>query len=351
MARKRVRASPLAFEVLQLFDRWRSAESLAGRFRQFDAAMVRSAVRALEHHSLLERRDRRLCPPERAWKNWSPAAALLHFSTRDGRYRPDLAEVARRLRRRAKTVPMPSFAKHYPGARQIPLPPPNTQGDFPQVLLGRRTWRRFSNQPVRLQHLATLLWLTWGIQWRVDLSGIGRVALKTSPSAGARHPLEVYVLALRVHGLPRGLYHYAPDAHRLELVRRGSSSQQATGYLAGQSWFGSAAALMLMTAVFPRVQWKYHSPRAYLTVLVDAGHVCQTFCLVATWLGLAPFCTMALADSKIERDLGIDGVRESVLYAAGVGARPEGAGWAPWPSRAYGRRIPNLPSFGAGVRQ
>jgi SagB-type dehydrogenase family enzyme len=78
-----------------------------------------------------------------------------------------------------------------------------------------------------------------------------------------------------------------------------------------------------MTAVFPRTQWKYESPRAYRVVLAEAGHLCQTFCLVATWLGLAPFCTMALADSRIEKDLGIDGVTESVLYAAGVGRQPQ----------------------------
>ena len=40
---------------------------------------------------------------------------------------------------------------------------------------------------------------------------------------------------------------------------------------------------------------------------------------------------MALADSPIEADLGIDGVSESVLYAAGVGVRPDGLGWAPAP--------------------
>jgi hypothetical protein len=33
---------------------------------------------------------------------------------------------------------------------------------------------------------------------------------------------------------------------------------------------------------------------------------------------------MALADSRIEQDLGLDGVSESVLYAAGVGTRPSG---------------------------
>jgi nitroreductase len=57
-------------------------------------------------------------------------------------------------------------------------------------------------------------------------------------------------------------------------------------------------------------------------VLLEAGHACQTFCLVATRLGLAPFCTMAFADSRVEADLGVDGVTESVLYAAGVGRPP-----------------------------
>ena len=74
-----------------------------------------------------------------------------------------------------------------------------------------------------------------------------------------------------------------------------------------------------MTAVFQRTMWKYQHVRAYRVVLLDAGHLCQTFCLVATWLGLAPFCTAALKDTLIEKELGIDGIRESVLYVAGVG--------------------------------
>jgi hypothetical protein len=76
-------------------------------------------------------------------------------------------------------------------------------------------------------------------------------------------------------------------------------------------------------------------------VLVEAGHLCQTFCLAATWLGLAPFCTMALADSAIEKDLAIDGINESILYAAGVGGAATGVRWAPWHSGAHGRRVPN----------
>jgi SagB-type dehydrogenase family enzyme len=147
-------------------------------------------------------------------------------------------------------------------------------------------------------------------------------------------------MALRVKGLDRGLYHYNAGNHRLELLHAGATAARACSYLNGQWWFGGAAALVLMTAVFARPQWKYPASRAYRIVLIDAGHVCQTFCLAATWLGLAPFCTMALADSKIEYDLKIDGVTESIIYAAGVGMRPKGTDWA-WPSRPYGRRISN----------
>jgi nitroreductase len=91
---------------------------------------------------------------------------------------------------------------------------------------------------------------------------------------------------------------------------------------------------VFFSAVYDRYQWKYSDPRAYRATLIEAGHQCQTFCLTATWLGLAPFCTMALADTRIEQDLGIDGVSESVLYATGVGPKPAGVAWAPWANTA-----------------
>ena len=116
-----------------------------------------------------------------------------------------------------------------------------------------------------------------------------------------------------------GLYHYQPATHPFERITTNASAEKAWLYCARQHFVRNAAALFLMTAVFPRTMWKYHHARAYRVVLLNAGHLCQTFCLVATWLGLAPFCTAALKDTLIEKDLGIDGIRESVLYVAEVG--------------------------------
>jgi SagB-type dehydrogenase family enzyme len=194
---------------------------------------------------------------------------------------------------------------------------------------------------VTLAALGSLLDLSSRVQYWVDVPGVGRLPMKTYPSGGAQHPLEVYVLARKVEGLTAGLYHYAADAHRLERLRAGATSRQLRTYLPGQPWFGSASALLIITAVFPRMQWKYEFARAYRAVLTESGHLGQNLCLAATWLGLAPFCTMALADSLIERDLGIDGVAESVLYAAGVGSKPDGAVWAPWPTNRRLTRTPN----------
>ena len=72
---------------------------------------------------------------------------------------------------------------------------------------------------------------------------------------------------------------------------------------------------------------RYGYSRAYRAPFVEAGHLCQTFCLLATAQGLAPFCAMAFSDSAVENDLRIDGISESALYTAGVGARPAHASW------------------------
>lgn len=343
--RTRVAAAPLTCDILDFFGQWRPASALGRRFPQFSAPSLADALSRLVRVGLLEHSSAQRNQESHAfatWSDWTPAAVFFHMSTKDSHVPIEPEDSVRELRRLARAKPMPPPVKNYPKTRQIRLPAPATQGEFPQVLLERRTWRQLSQRALRLDDLATLLGLTFGVQSWVEVRGIGRVALKTSPSGGARHPIEAYVLARRVRGLDRGLYHYHAGNHRLELLSKGGvSAARISSYLNGQWWFGGAAAVVLMTAVFARPQWKYPASRAYRIVLIDAGHLCQTFCLVATWLGLAPFCTMALADTKIENDLGIDGVTESIIYTAGVGARLGDADRARWPTRVYGRRIPN----------
>jgi SagB-type dehydrogenase family enzyme len=258
---------------------------------------------------------------------WNPAAGLFHTATKHVHFLP--ARVASRiLHEQARRWPMPSPVKRIRNVRVTDLPRPALESEFPRILCARRTWRRFSARPVAMRDLATMLALTAGVhQWvRTDL---GDAPLKTSPSGGARHPIECYVCVRRVTGVRPGLYHYAADVHALEKIRGGNLAKRLRVWMPQSRYFAKAAFVVLFTAVFERQLWRYPYARAYRAALAEAGHVCQTFCLTATWLGLAPFCLMGLADREIERDLRIDGITESVLYAAGAGVRPRGLSWAP----------------------
>jgi SagB-type dehydrogenase family enzyme len=343
-----ISADPIVASVLDCFSHWRTPAQVCSLLSDFTPTSVRSSLRHLSRLGFLIRegswQTREDASLQKAWAPWWPAAALLHFSSKNLQWIPDLKKSRLMLQAQARRQPAPQAVKQYPQAPRLGLPAPCIRGEFPEVLLARRTWREFSPRALELSDLSTLLWLTCGVQHWVRLPDpIGRVALKTSPSGGARHPLETYVAALRVRGLAPGLYHYSPDLHRLELLRKGCTARQCSTYLAGQWWYGAAGAIIFMTAVFGRNQWKYPDSAGYRTVILDAGHLCQTFCLTATWLGLAPFCTMAMKDSKVERDLGLDGITESVVYAAGVGTKPQ-KDWAPWPEPGVElTKSPNFP--------
>jgi SagB-type dehydrogenase family enzyme len=330
--------SPLTAEVLDFCGGWRTLGELSAHLPQFSRASLAAAVRILEQCTLLERSDapRAVERAHEPWAPWDPAAGFFHFSTKDVPFGRDHELGEREFREHVKTHPMPPAVVRRRGAPFRALPAAGRTGEFREVLESRRTWRRFGRRPLDLQSLGTLLDLTFRIREWMTVEGQGRVPLKTSPSGGARHPLEAYVLSVDVRGLPRGLYHYRPDRHGLERLTRTATRKQIEDYLPSQYWYRGAAALVLITAVFERSRWRYDYPRGYRAVLIEAGHFCQTFLLAATWLGLAPFCSMALADSRIEGDLGVDGVNESVVYAAGVGTRPPGVAraQAPAPRRA-----------------
>lgn len=317
-----VAGRPITCEVLDFFNEWRTPRKAVAHFTGYTPESVRSTVSQLLTMGLLLRRnspeakkDSRLA---KEWSSWLPDGSF-HFSTKDARYVKRKRSLAEWKNVLPKTPP-PKIFKSVRGTKKMRLPTPAFgDSEFVRVLMKRKTHREFSRQPITLETVSQLLSLVWGVCGYFDSQVFGRLLHKTSPSGGARHPGEVYLMALRVKGLKAGLYHYHPGRHQLETISTNSTPQKAKLYCAHQSYAKNAAALFLMTAVFERTMWKYHKSRAYRVVLLDAGHLCQTFCLVATWLGLAPFCTAALKDTLIEDDLRIDGIAESVLYVAGVG--------------------------------
>jgi SagB-type dehydrogenase family enzyme len=315
-------ARPQACEILDFFTRWRTQDEAISRFPEYSKRSVRSAVAQLKNHGLLLTegsadavRDEKIT---RDWKAWLPEGGF-HFATKNAAYvRTQTRD--RWLKSILPKTPAPNPFKALTGTEKIRLSLlAPSDSEFIHVLKARRTYREFSTRPLPVEVLSQLLSLVWGVTGYVHSPIFGKLPLKTSPSGGSRHPGEVYVAALRVRGLRSGLYHYHPARHQLELIQNGVSRSRVWRYCAHQDYVKDAAALFIMTAMFKRTMWKYNHARAYRVVLLDAGHLCQTFYLVATWLGLAPFSTAALDDTLIENDLKIDGISESVLYVAGVG--------------------------------
>lgn len=322
VSRQKVAVNAFVCQVLDFCGEGKTFRELRGKFPDLEARALRSAIRQLLKWSLLEIRDKESGATARSWtrwESWNPAAGYFHFSTKDPKFEASEEGDAKGLRRIIALRPLPPRTKSYLRVKIVRLPKIASATEFPRVLLRRRTWRQFSRERVELEKFSQLLWLSFGVQGWARIPGVGRLALGTSPSGGAMRPFEAYVLARNVDGVDAGIYHYDAVGHRLELLREALAKAEIKKLLAGQTWSGEAAFVVLLTAVFQRTQWKYEHARAYRVVLAEAGHLCQTFCLTATWLGLAPFCTMALADSRIERTLHIDGVGESVIYAMGAG--------------------------------
>ncbi len=323
-----VEVPPKACNLLTACDDWTKLDDLE-RAGFVSSSTFAATIDRMVELTLLERSDRPRDPRVTAMdslQSWNPQAGFFHATTKDVPFAPPRV-VARRARG-GPASPAPAAIKRYTNRPTIDLRRPNRDDEFARVIHARRTWRRYSPQPVTLGELAAILALSAGVQYWVD-GGDVTIPLKTSPSGGARHATECYVVARDVKGLKKGIYHYAPARHALTRIGKAVSIRRMQSYVPGSEYFAKASAMVFFTAVFARILWRYPYARAYRAALIESGHVCQTFLLAATKLGLAPFSVMALADSAIERDLGIDGISESVLYAAGVGRPPRGVTWAP----------------------
>ncbi len=143
------------------------------------------------------------------------------------------------------------------------------------------------------------------------------------PSGGACYPLEVYLAVKACRGLAPGVYHYDPAAHRLEPLPDGAG--EVDGFFADlrQPLGPFPPVLLIITARFARVSWKYRS-MAYSTILKDVGALLQTMYLVATDMGLSP-CAIGCGDAeRSARALGTRFEEESSVGEFLLGGPPPG---------------------------
>jgi SagB-type dehydrogenase family enzyme len=187
--------------------------------------------------------------------------------------------------------------------------------DLVSAIEGRRSHRRFTQDPLTREELSFLLWATQGIRQKAG----DATAFRTVPSAGCRHALETYCCVLNVTELETGIYRYLPVEHQLLAVSRGDDlAQQLTAATLGQSFIGRSAVTFVWTTVPYRMEWRY-ALAAHKVIALDAGHACQNLYLASAAINCGTCAVAAYHQEMMDLLLGVDGEDEFTLYLAPVG--------------------------------
>lgn len=187
----------------------------------------------------------------------------------------------------------------------IAFPAPRTQGEVSveAALQARRSVRDYTPEPVTLAEVGQLLWAAQGITET-------REGLRTAPSAGALYPLEVFLVAGNVTGLPDGVYRYLPREHRLTRTLGGDRRGRLAEIALRQKFLRDSAGVLVFTSVPVRTTAKY-GQRGYRYIAMEAGHAAQNVYLQAVSLGLGTVVVGAFHDDDVQEALEI---REDPLY-------------------------------------
>ena len=222
--------------------------------------------------------------------------------------------------------------------RGIPTPPmeePVDEQSTRLVLPGRETWqavlndtklsdairarrsrRNFTNESLKIEELAFLLWATQGVRY----PGKEAPHFRTVPSAGARHSFETFLFVDKVEKISSGLYRYLPLSHELVLVYAADNDlkKRLSRAVFGQRFVADSAVVFVWTTVPYRMEWRYLQA-AHRVILLDAGHVGQNLYLACEAIH-AGTCAIAAYDQEaMDELLRVDGEKQFTVYLAPVG--------------------------------
>lgn len=195
----------------------------------------------------------------------------------------------------------------------VALPKPRTTGNvsIEQALHQRRSLRSYSRAALSLEETGQLLWAAQGVT--------ARSGYRTAPSAGALYPLETFLCAGRVEGLPAGVYRYRPDRHDLVVLAAGDRRAELAAAALAQSWVREAPVVIALAAVYRRVTGRYMQ-RGVRYAWMEAGHAAQNVLLQAVALGLGGVPVGAFDDRAVARVLRM-APEEEPLYLIPLGRR------------------------------
>jgi SagB-type dehydrogenase family enzyme len=214
--------------------------------------------------------------------------------------------IGRSARQNAQAISLPA-----------PLPLPMAVSE---AIQRRRSVRTYTGESVPLDYVATLAVAADGVTQAAGEGGAD-MALRSTPSAGALYPVELWLAALRVDDLARGVY--AHDAQRQELLPVGDETAvdglMASLAVAEDVVMCSQAALLCVYVARPWRSMRKYGPRGMRHVFLEAGAMAEQVNLAAVALGLGGVDCSSVYDDEAHEALGVDGVYEAIVHAQVLG--------------------------------
>jgi SagB-type dehydrogenase family enzyme len=174
-----------------------------------------------------------------------------------------------------------------------------------KLLFERHSCRKFENKKLNLQQISQLLW-----------SALGRNKYKsTAPSAGAIHPLDLYLVSGEnsVEEIAGGVYLYDWQRNKLYLHLKGVNLRKNLAYASlNQDFIYEAPVSIIITANYERIT-SHYGKRGERYVYMEVGHVCQNIYLEAISLGLGTVVIGAFNDKRVKNLLNIKSLPLAVM--------------------------------------
>ncbi len=215
----------------------------------------------------------------------------------------------------------PDVFKTYPGVELYKLP---RIFEFPQTnlsnLIKKDHPQNEASRTPDIKELSRILLLTYSITARAGHAG-GDFYYRSTPSAGALYPVEIYLAGNDIRGLKDGLYHFSIAQHAFSLLRTGhfAAIPEVTAHPSGSKF---PHMTFFLSAIFFRSAWKYRG-RSYRYHLLDTGHLLENLLMALKSSELNPALSYDFDDSGINQLLGLDDTREVCLCLCRVQGKGE----------------------------
>ena len=186
--------------------------------------------------------------------------------------------------------------------KAIKLPSPDFERDLPleRAIYERLSHRSFGKRALTLEEVGQLLWAAQG-------TGVDGVtgATRTVPSAGATHPLEIYLVAGDVDGLDPGVYRYEYGRHSLVKIAWEDRREKLATAALSQNFVAVAPVSIVLAADYERTTARY-GERGLRYVHMEVGHSTQNIYLQCGSLDLGAVAVGAFNDDNVKVLLEIE---------------------------------------------